>query len=245
MDQKGMIDDIVARVLQKVAAMEPAVQEPAAQEPVSDIRPGLLVLTQKHGETCHTFFDCEALNEHYRIACALQNDYQVDLNDYEVVIMMDLTVEVLGKLASGIYDTPYTKTAAQAILMGKRIFVPVEEVELFRYAATAPAPYYAMLQQKLNLLQDSGVALCKLEDVAGCILDEQACACQCQTASPSVPCRTEEEKEYRLNKRVITERDLVDACAAKVSRVCIPSRSIVTDLAKEYAKERDIRLIRE
>lgn len=239
MDQKEMIDDIVARVLQKVAAMEPAAEEPEA---LCDNRPGLLVLTQQHGESCHLFFDSQRLNAHYRIACALQKDDQVDLNDYEVVIMMNLTVEVLGKLAAGIYDTPYTKAAAQAILMGKRIFVPVEEVELFRYAATAPAPYYAMLQQKLNLLQEAGVAVCKLEDVEGCILDERACQCQVRAAAP---CRTEEEKEYRLSKRVITERDLADACAAKASRVCIPARSIVTDLAKEFAKERDIRLIRE
>ena len=202
--------------------------------------PGLLILTPDHGEHCHQFYDSRQLQQQYSIECALMKEYQVDMADYEVVILFGLTNEALGKLANGIFDTPFLKLAGEAILTGKRIFVPVEEVELYRYAATAPAPYYSMLLGRLQLLVDSGVAVVKLEDVEGCILDEKCC-----TAPVCKPCVQEEAREFRFTKRVITERDLAEAASAKACRVYVPCRSIVTDLAREFAKERDISLIRE
>ena len=241
MDQKGMIEDIIARVMQKVNALEAEPVQEDFREPDDD-RPGLLILTQEHRETCHRFYDSAILAEHYAIDCALLKDYEVNMDDYEVVLMFGLTIEALGKLAAGIYDTPYTRLAAQAILTGKRIVVPQEEVELFRYAETAPAPYYAMLQQKLALLTDSGVCVVKADDVESCVVSGKApkpCPCAAE------PAREDCRKEFRLNKRVITERDISEAAAAKAACVYIPCRSIVTDLAKEYAKARDISLIRE
>ena len=241
MDQKVMIDDIIARVMQKVSAMEACPAE-EIREPGDD-RPGLLILTQEHGENCHRFYDSAPLTEHYCIDCALLKDYQVNMDDFEVVLLFGLTNEVLGKLAAGIYDTPYTRLAAQAILTGKRIVVPQEEVELYKYAATAPAPYYAMLQQKLALLTDSGVSVVKLDDVEACVLSGKAPAkaCACAAEPQKEVCR----KEFRLNKRVITERDVAEASTAKATCIYIPCRSIVTDLAKEFAKARVISMIRE
>lgn len=87
------------------------------------------------------------------------------MDNCEVVILYCLSNEVLGKLASGIYDTPYTQLASQAILSGKKVYVPMERIELYRYATTAPAPYYAMLQEKLALLEESGVVICPQEEL--------------------------------------------------------------------------------
>ena len=240
MDQKVMIEDIIARVMQKVSALEAAPEAaPADYREPGDNRPGLLILTQEHKESCHRFYDSAILAEHYAIDCALLKDYEVNVDDFDVVLMFGLTNEVLGKLAAGIYDTPYTRLAAQAILTGKRIVVPQEEVELFRYADTAPAPYYAMLQQKLALLTDSGVCVVKADDVEACVVGGKAPEKVCP-AEPQV-CR----KDFRLNKRVITERDISEAAAAKAGCIYIPCRSIVTDLAKEFAQARDLSLIRE
>ena len=206
MDQKVMIEDIIARVMQKVQALEPETVD--YREPGDD-RPGLLILTQEHRETCHRFYDSAPLAEHYCIDCALLKDYEVNMDDFEVVLMFGLTNEVLGKLAAGIYDTPYTRLAAQAILTGKRIVVPQEEVELYKYAATAPAPYYAMLQQKLALLTDSGVCVVKADDVEACVLGCKAPSQQNTCCCEAEPVKEVCQKEFRLNKRVITERTLL------------------------------------
>ncbi len=243
MEQKDLIEEIIARVTAKMREQdEPA---PNSAPCTQDARPGLLILTQEHGEVCHSIFDSQCLAKRYKIGCALLQDYNVNMDDYEVVVLFNLTNDAVGKLAAGIYDTPYTQLAAKAILMGKRLYVPVEQVELYRYAKTAPEPYYAMLQQKLALLTSSGLVISKMEDLEKCILDECTASC-CEISNLSTsPAATVDAKEFRFCKHVITERDVAEACAAKAARIFIPAKSIVTDLARDFAHSRDISLIRE
>ena len=240
MDRKDLIDEIVARVAAKLAECDAG--ETVEQICAEDDRPGLLILTPDHGEDCHVKLESKRLGAHYRTVCALMQDYQVDLAECEAVIMYCLSNEVLGKLTSGNCDTPYTRLASRAILSGKKIYVPMERVELYRYAKTAPAPYYAMLQEKLALLEASGVVICPQEELESYILDGKNAPAPKQ-AEPAKPAA--EPKAYRLTKRVITERDVAEACTAKATCIRIQANSIVTDLAKEYARSRDISLIRE
>lgn len=248
MDRGELIEEIVSRVAAKLAQAESA--EPCQQCCPEREKPGLLILTQEHGEPCHAMLESCKLCQDFRTDCALLREYEVDVADYEVVILYQLTNEALGKLAAGICDTPYTKLAARAILSGKRVFVPTEQVELYRYASTAPAPYYAMLQEKLALLTDSGVVVCaqsNLEEIilagrGGCARAPQADApCAAAPADPA-PCRA---KEIRLDKRVVTERDISAASADKVTCIHIGEKTILTALAVDYAKARDIRLTRD
>lgn len=244
MDCNKMIDEIVARVAAKLAECEEG--QAMDKGPDCDQRPGLLILAQEHGEACHEKLDSARLGESYQMICAKLRDYQVSLDGCEAVILYGLTNEALGKLASGVCDTAYTRLAAQAILSGKRVYVPAEQVELYRYAQTAPAPYYAMLQEKLALLEASGVTICPQNALEDCILEEPAAAprkaAPCKEAPAAEPAAV---KEMQLAKRVITERDVTEASAAKVTCIRIPAKSIVTDLAKDYALARNIRLIRE
>lgn len=242
MDRKELIDEIVARVAAKLAECDDG--ETVEQICSDDVRPGLLILTPDHGDDCHVKLESKRLGEHYRTICGLLQDYQVDMNSCEVVILYCLSNEVLGKLASGIYDTPYTRLASQAILSGKKVYVPMERVELYRYAKTAPAPYYAMLQEKLALLEASGVVICPQDELEDYILNEKN-GSVCKQEKPAEVKPAAAQKEYRLTKRVITERDVSEACAAKAMCIRIPANSIVTDLAKDFARTRDISLIRE
>lgn len=70
---------------------------------------------------------------------------------------------------------PIPVWAAQAILTGKRVYVPTEEVELYRYASTAPAAYYAMMKERLDLLLTSGVVVCSKHNLEGLLLGGAAC----------------------------------------------------------------------
>ncbi len=243
MDQKDLIEEIVARVAAKMAELEHDPVTDQAEVSAPDTRPGLLILTQDHSDVCHSVFDSGCLAKRYKIGCALLQNYEVNIDDYQAVILFGLTNEALGKLASGIYDTPYTKLAGQAFLSGKQIYVPVEQIELYRYEKTAPKPYFAMLRDRLELLKASGLVISRMDDLEKCILDE-SCGCAIQAVSQPDPTPTA-QKTYRLCKRVITERDIAEASTAKACCVYIPAKSIVTDLAKDYARSRDISLIRE
>ena len=248
MDRNELVDEIVKRVAAKLAECGcEDTCECGCAESCDDGRPGLLILTPDHGTECHAMLESEAIKAKYRTDCALLKEYNVDLDNYEAVVLFCLSNENLGKLAGGICDTPYTRLASKAILSGKKVYAPIEKVELYRYATTAPAPYYAVLKAKLDLLEKSGVTIRPLAELEGCILGNAPAAepCACEEITPAPAPAVKEEKEYRLRKRVITERDVSEAVTAKATSIVIPANSIVTDLAKDYARTRDIALVRE
>lgn len=240
MNQQALIEEIVARVTAKLSAID---DEPKEHK-IADNRPGLLILTQNHSDVCHRFYESGPLGKRYRIGCALLENYAIDLDDYDTVILFDLNNETLGKLASGIFDSPYTKLAGQAILSGKRIYIAAEQIELYSYQDTAPHAYYAMMQQKLALLMESGLVICRMSDLENCILGSRGGNTAETTCIPYAQTAESTRVEYHLDKRVITERDIVQAYTVKANCIYIPAKSIVTDLAKDYARSQGISLIR-
>ena len=237
MNFDALVDEIVARVSAKIAQQESC---------GSDVgKPKLLILTEEHGSICHDMLESERLLSYYQTECALLKDYDCDMASYEAVILFGLTNEALARLAGGVCDTPFTRLAQKAILTGKKIFVLKEMVELYRYAETAPPAYYAVLEKQLALLQQAGVAICPLAELEDATLCGEAAACE-PAASPApcaaAPCAAP-GREVKIEKRVITERDLSAVYDKDVSVIHIGKRAILTDLAKEYAQARKVSLV--
>ena len=247
--EQTLLNEIVARVAAKLAAAEEGEAAPAAV--LQDGREGLLLLSQETDETCRAMLKCEKLKARFRVDCASLQSEPAGLDSYSVVVLTGLTNEALAKLALGICDTPYTRLASQAILAGKRVYVPTEEVELYRYASTAPAAYYAMMKERLDLLLASGVVICSRHNLEGLLLGGAACEAapaEGPAAAPEAPATipaTREEKLVHLTKRVLTERDVREAAAEKVTCIHIPAKCILTALAKDSAKEHGIRLVQD
>lgn len=248
MDHKELVELILARVVEKLAQSGACSQGcPACGGPTPDDgRPGLLILTQEHGEDCHHVLEDPRLTARYRTECALQRDYQVDLDKFEAVVIYQFTNEALCKLAGGICDTPFLKLAQQALLAGKRVFVPTEEMEAMRATSCKlPAPYCAMLQEKLALLTACGLTICSQQNLAGAILDGACPACPAAPAEPAAqPEPRGPAKELCIDKRVLTERDVIAADKDEVTCIRTGEKTILTALAVEYAKSKGIRLIR-
>ena len=245
--EQTLLNEIVARVAARLAAAEEGGAAPVTQ----DGREGLLLLGQETDEACRAMLKCEKLNARFRVDCASLQSEPAGLDSYSVVVLTGLTNEALAKLALGICDTPYTRLASQAILAGKRVYVPTEEVKLYRYASTAPAAYYAMMKERLDLLLASGVVICSRHNLEGLLLGGAACEAapaEGPAAAPEAPAAipaTREEKLVHLTKRVLTERDVREAAAEKVTCIHIPAKCILTALAKDSAKEHGIRLVQD
>lgn len=238
MDLDSLIDQIVARVAAKIAEAEGG-----GCTCCDSGKPKLLILTQEHGDHCHQMLESEKLRQKYDTACALLQEYRCDAADYDAVILYGLTNDALSKLATGACDTPFTSLASKALLLGKRVFVPTEEVELYRYASTAPAAYYAMMEEKLKLLTASGVVICSQANLESAVLSG-APAPACGPCSPLTDAPQRPSKEGRCDKRVVTERDISTAREAGLTRLCVGQKTIVTDLARDLAKARDIEIVR-
>ncbi len=263
MDYSNLIEEIARRVAAKLETAAPAEPESASDAAPAapagcEGKPRLLILTQEHGAMCHDVLSSTNLLEYYHTECALMQNYEVDLNAFEAVILFNLDCDALARLSGGVCDTPYTKLAQKAILLGKKLFVPEEEVELLQYRQTAPAAYYQARLAQLTLLQQSGVTVCPVSQLEQIILSGETLAAPAAStaapvaASPAVSapatqsaCTAPSSKEITLTKRIITERDLRLAKEEGISTVHISAKSIVTDLARDYAQERQMLLLKD
>ncbi len=241
MDHSKLIDEIVSRVAAKLAESEGGVSRADADA----AKPGLLILTQQHSEVCHAGLENEALRARFRADCALLCNYEVKMADYEAVVLYQLTNDALGKLAGGVCDTPFTRLASEAILMGKRIYVPTEEVELYRYASTAPAPYYAMMRGKLDLLTASGMVICAQSGLSRALVEGWGGITPATSPAPGHAPENRVGRELRLTKRLLSERDVTSASAEHFTTIRIPAKCIITALAQECAKSAGITLVRD
>lgn len=250
MDHNAIVEEILRRVAEKISEAE------GSRAPCADSggKPGLLILTQDHGAVCHATLESEALKARYRTDCALMHHYDVELDDYEAVVLFNLSCDAMAALASGACDSAYTRLASKAILSGKKVYVPTEEVELYQYRETAPAAYYNMMQQKLDLLVASGVVICAQASLEQVILGSAspvpAAAAPVCAAAPAEPAPAPaaaccEERAARVNKRVLTEKDLIEANMSGVTEVHIGGKTIVTALAKDAAKDRGMTIVRD
>ena len=219
MERTELVEEIVRRVTARLHELEGA-----EQADPSESKQGLLILTQAHGTACHS---------------VLEREYVVELADYDAVLLGDLSCGALDRIASGVGDCAFTRLAVQAILAGKKVYILAEGVELYRYRESAPAVYYKMLQQKLDFLEASGAVLCTQTDV-GQLLTEKQPAAKLQVP----PAEASNAKEKTLAKRVLTERDLIDAEKQGVACIRVGAGCIITALAKDLAAGRGITIIK-
>lgn len=90
MDHNAIVDEILRRVAEKISEAEGGSADCGECGDCGD-KPGLLILTQDHGTACHAMLESEALKAHYSTDCALMHHYEVDLNNFEAVILFNLT----------------------------------------------------------------------------------------------------------------------------------------------------------
>lgn len=210
MDFNQLVEEIVARVAAKIEAES----APVAVS-VDSGKPKLLILTQEHGTLCHQMLESPRLAEYYQTECALLQDYQCALESYEAVILFGLDLELMGRLSGGLCETPASRLAQKALLLGKKVFVPQETVELLKYADSAPAVKPPAPVEVI----------------------------QVPTAAPAAPAASGDCA--RLDKRIVTERDVNAVYKRGMTTVYVCQKAIITDLAREYAQARGVEIVRD
>lgn len=213
----------------------------------------LLLLTEDHGTDCHAVLENSELAGAYDVECALLSDYKINMEQVDSVILFNLTCANLSKLCSGMADTPYLKTALRAVMSGKRLFVSSEEIEYLRYEKTMPAPMWKKLSGELDFLKSCGLCIVPKDKLVCAVMDRTADkvggtalnqpeenAWSAESSSRADRCE-EKEREISIDRKVVTERDVIEA--GRVGAVCIRTKKgcIITDLAGEAAMRRGIR----
>lgn len=248
MDFNALVDEIVARV---AAKMEAAGDEACPCGEAGDGKPGLLILTQEHGSVCHSMLESPRLLEYYRTDCALMKEYDCEMADYEAVILFDLTVDALTRRPAACAIRRLSALAQKAILLGKKIFVPQEAVELFQYAETVPSAYYQMLLDKLTLLKQSGVVVCPAAGLEDAILSGEGMAVCMPAAPAAAPNRQRRKRLWQGGARRLwpsgssPNGDIAAVYDRDLAVVHVGPKSILTDLAREYAANRGVKVVKD
>lgn len=213
-----------------------------------------LILTEHHCEECAV----EKLDsELCKVTCALAQNYEVNVDDFDSIVLYNMTNSNLFKIANGCTDNKFLALAAEAILKGKRVIMVKEEVEILKYAETAPKALYNNIYKNLQILLDSGVELVDAESVKDavcegadapveCVKAEEVKAVEAAPASATAAAAAKAESDDSvlvLTKRVITERDIREAAAKHYKKVQLPEKPVITYLAKDTAFELGIELI--
>lgn len=210
-----------------------------------------LVLTEEHcGETCSI--------ENYgselcKVDCALAQNYEVNVDDYDVVVVRSMTNSNLFKIANGCTDNKFLALAAEAILKGKRVIMVKECVEILKYAETAPKALYNNIYKNLQILLDSGVELVEEENVKTALSDgievpaeapkAETVKVEKEEAPAPAPKAENDGSVLVLTKRVVTERDIKAAAAQHYTKIQLPEKPVITYLAKDTAFELGIELL--
>ena len=210
-----------------------------------------LILTEHHCEECAV----EKLDsELCKVTCALAQNYEVNVDDFDSIVLYNMTNSNLFKIANGCTDNKFLALAAEAILKGKRVIMVKEEVEILKYEETAPKALYNNIYKNLQILLDSGVELVAAEDVKDAICEgadapaeparEEVKAVEAASAPVAAAPKAESDDSVLvLTKRVITERDIREAAAKHYKKVQLPKKPVITYLAKDTAFELGIELI--
>ena len=210
-----------------------------------------LILTEHHCEECAV----EKLDsELCKVTCALAQNYEVNVDDFDSIVLYNMTNSNLFKIANGCTDNKFLALAAEAILKGKRVIMVKEEVEILKYEETAPKALYNNIYKNLQILLDSGVELVAAEDVKDAICEgadapaeparEEVKAVEAASAPVAAAPKAESDDSVLvLTKRVITERDIREAAAKHHKKVQLPEKPVITYLAKDTAFELGIELI--
>lgn len=233
MDTNALVDEIISRVTKKIQECEN-----------SNTGPKVLILTDKHGTICHETLENAHLCQCCHMDCALMMDYECSMEDYDSVVLYSMSNNALSRLAEGMCGSPFLHLAMQAILLGKKVYIPAEEIELYSYQETAPTAYYAMMEAKLKVLQDSGVVICHNDRIEELLLGNVS---PCECAVPDVAeCAPEavEGKEIAVDKKIITERDVTQAFLDGGLTIVIREKSILTDLAKDFIHGKHMQVVR-
>ena len=224
MDKDKLVDMILKAVenrLENVSEETESVDTEVTEIP--DNRPKILVMTRINHSCHHCFRGDEKIAENYAVQCSYDQLSEPDLTEISEIFVRNMDIESLAKLTSGIPDSPYLKVISRAILEGKKITIILDDLDLYKYRDTAPKAYLAMLKEKVEILKSWGIRIEK-EDAAVKRLSGGK----------------EECEGYLIEKRVLTETDIKRAYNEGNSEILIKEKTIVTDMAKEYAERNAI-----
>ena len=269
MDFDALVEEVYRRVMEKIRALEASNGSTAA---FSD-KPKMLVLTLPGGTDRDKVLTCPDLNMRYQTELAIDKNYNCVLLGYDVVMAMDLSNDTIKKVGEGMCDDGYSRLLSQALISGKKVFIPAETVEMWKYQNHDSPLLYRTLEKDLDQMRQHGATIAHMADIVK-MLNGQEATGSCSYASAPCPapapqqfvinasanaaapapvrsiepsiteCTPVPAKEISFFKRCITRKDVVAAEHEGATVLIVSENAIITDVARERIAKNGLTVVR-
>ncbi len=216
MDRAELIDQI-ANIVEKILLQYTV---DASREAITRPKVKLLLISWRASRGYWSFKEDEHLNALCDICFSFDEQQIVQPEQYDQVVVCDLDTTKLSQLVSGNFESLYLQLLAQCIMLGKPVSLIADDLDSVRYGATAPKKLLQMIEKKLSILRDWGVA----------IISQADCVRQLE-------CLREHSEGYYLDKHIVTKKDVEQLRDKGHRAIAVERRTIVSDIAKDYLEE--------
>lgn len=220
MDMEKLVAEIVKRVEEILRAQ----------------RSKVLVITRLNHQGCQVIKNRQTISEEYKTHYAIDSQYEVNPKEYEEIIIYDLDNENLSKITLGIFDNSYLRLINKCLLLGKKITLVKDDIEIFKYKDTVQDKFSEFFKDKIDILLQWGMNLDTEEE----ILNRLSMGNSQEKLVRDHREKKEQVKENLLTKKVVTERDVEDSFREGNKKIFIGEKTLVTDMAREYAQKKGI-----
>lgn len=155
-------------------------------------------------------------------------------SDYSLIIGPNITMNTLSKISLGMVDSFITNLIWTFIYQGKKTYLDFTSVRNYLGEETKNKEILDMIERYISTLKKMGVIEIKEENYLESISIKQGTD---KIDSNITMCDKVDNKDY---KRVITERDIINISSN--NNLILPMGSIITPLARDRAREKNIKV---
>lgn len=232
MDMEQLVAEVAALVKARMNEErgEGSIASPANE---CESRAHVFIINRECCRNCSKCLKTELLRQGVNAVCTQDEKKEQAACETDTIIALHMTELDVMRIAAGAATDAYTEDLIAGLLKGIPVYVPLEYAEFADSVPEAAKEYRVLLEEKKQFLASCGVRFLPEKELIACVKREGHTARGC-----SPKCTNKQEK-----KRLLTEKTIRDAEQQGKDRIMIDRRTIVTDLAKEYAQKRNIALV--
>ncbi|MBU5591916.1 TIGR02536 family ethanolamine utilization protein [Clostridium sp. MSJ-4] len=172
-------------------------------------------------------------------------DNMKDINSYEFILIQNLSNNELINISRGYVSSSKESVILDLLLKGKKIYALEKGLQYKKYDSTSPKALLEVFKGYKDKLASFGVEFTSLRSILSKSKDcKESCVIE-KTISAGISKVQEVDNNSLsqvLSKRLISEVDVRDLKKEGIGEIIVPKKSIVTPLAKDFARVNNIKI---
>ncbi|RXM57333.1 hypothetical protein DP133_09475 [Clostridium tetani] len=169
-----------------------------------------------------------------------------DIETYEFILIQNLSNNELINISKGYSNSDKEKAIINILLRGKNIYALEKGLEYKNYENTSPRALLEVFKGYKNNLTSFGITFTSLRDLITSIKSNKELkeVCPIEKLESKLEDKSQNNKCIRktIDKKLISEMDIKNIEKEGIKEITISKKSIVTPLAKDFARVNNINI---